>query len=157
MRIAIACDHGGYRLKEDLKNYLQELGHSPVDLGTHSEASVDYPDFGLKVAEGVARGDYPLGILICGTGIGMSIVANKVPGVRAALCTDTFMARCSREHNHANVLVLGERVIGPGLARDIVKIWLETEPGGERHQRRVEKIKAIEEGRMGGGGCCCQK
>ena len=157
MKIAIACDHGGYRMKEDLKKYLEELGHSTADFGTDSEESVDYPDFGLKVAESVARGDYPLGILICGTGIGMSIVANKVPGIRAALCTDTFMARCSREHNHANILVLGERVIGLGLARDIVKSWLEAETGGDRHQRRGEKIKAIEEGRMGGGGCCSQR
>ncbi|HHW92370.1 MAG TPA: ribose 5-phosphate isomerase B [Firmicutes bacterium] len=152
MKIAIGCDHGGYRMKEDLKDYLQELGYSTADFGTDSEESVDYPDFGLKVAEGVARGDFPLGILICGTGIGMAIVANKVPGIRAALCTDTFMARCSREHNHANILVLGERVIGLGLARDIVKTWLETEPGGGRHQRRVEKIRAIEEGCGGGGG-----
>lgn len=151
MKIAVASDHGGYRLKEDLKRYLEELGHTWEDFGTYSEESVDYPDYGVKVAQGVARGDFPLGILVCGTGIGMSIVANKVPGVRAALCTDTFMARCSREHNHANILVLGERVIGAGLARDIVKIWLETEPGGGRHQRRVDKIKAVEAAYKGGG------
>lgn len=146
MKIAIGSDHGGYLLKGDVQDYLRELGHSPVDFGTDSTESVDYPDFGLQVAQRVAKGDFPLGILICGTGIGMSMIANKVPGIRAALCTDTFMARCSREHNHANILVLGARVIGPGLARDIVKAWLEAEPGGGRHQRRLDKIKAWEGG-----------
>ena len=150
MKIALACDHGGHNLKEDLKVFLEELGHSWEDFGTFSDQSVDYPDFGLPLAEAVARGNFPLGILVCGTGIGMSIVANKVPGVRAALCTDTFMARNSREHNHANVLVLGERVVGKGLARDIVEIWLKTEPGTGRHETRVEKIKKVEE-RFGGG------
>ncbi len=146
MKIALGSDHGGYLLKEDLKDYLSGLGYAPVDFGTDSVESVDYPDFGLEVAQRVAEGEFPLGILICGTGIGMSMIANKVPGIRAALCTDTFMARCSREHNQANILVLGERVIGSGLARDIVKIWLETEPGTGRHQRRVDKIKAWEGG-----------
>ncbi|NLJ33159.1 MAG: ribose 5-phosphate isomerase B, partial [Firmicutes bacterium] len=128
MKVALGSDHGGYLLKEELEDYLRELGYTPVDFGTHSAESVDYPDFGLLVAKEVAGGNFPLGILVCGTGIGMSLIANKVPGIRAALCTDTFMARCSREHNHANILVLGERVIGSGLARDIVKIWLETKP-----------------------------
>lgn len=146
MKIVLGSDHGGYLLKENLKDYLRELGHTPVDLGTDSTESVDYPDFGLRVAQRVAGGEFPLGILICGTGIGMSIIANKVPGIRAALCTDTFMARCSREHNHANILVLGERVIGLGLARDIVQVWLETEPGTGRHRRRVDKIIAWEDG-----------
>ncbi|MGI6575442.1 MAG: ribose 5-phosphate isomerase B [bacterium] len=150
MKIALASDHGGYRLKEKIKDYLAELGFEHEDFGTFSDASVDYPDFGVKAAVAVAKGKFPMGILVCGTGIGMAIVANKVPGIRAALCTDTFMARCSREHNHANILVLGERVIGEGLAKDIVDIWLKTEPGGGRHQNRVAKIINIEA--MYGGG-----
>jgi ribose 5-phosphate isomerase B len=144
MRLAIGSDHAGYELKEAIKAYLDEQGLTYQDFGTHSTDSCDYPDFGLAVAEAVARGDFPLGILVCGTGLGMSMVANKVPGVRAALCGDTFSAHSSREHNHANILVLGARVVGTGLALDIVRTWLAAGPLGGRHARRVEKITAIE-------------
>lgn len=145
MKIAIGADHGGYPLKETVKEHLQKQGYEVVDFGCHSADSVDYPDFGLLVAESVARGEADRGILICGTGIGMSIAANKVPGIRAALCHDTFSAHSTREHNDANVLVMGARVLGPGLALDIVDIWLRAEFEGGRHARRLEKIKAIEE------------
>lgn len=145
MKIALGCDHGGYTLKEKIKAYLQESGLEFTDFGTMSTDSVDYPDYALAVAEAVAEGKYDRGILVCGTGIGIGIAANKVPGIRAALCNDTFSARASREHNDANILTLGERVVGPGLALDIVKIWLETEFAGGRHQRRIEKIREIEQ------------
>lgn len=144
MKIAIGSDHGGFKLKEEIKSYLAELGYEYHDFGTFSPEAVDYPDFARKVAEAVAKGDYERGILICGTGIGIGIAANKVPGIRAALCHDTFSARASREHNDANILTMGERVIGPGLAKEIVKVWLESEFAGGRHARRVEKIRAIE-------------
>jgi len=144
MRIGIACDHGGFGLKEEVKTFLKSAGVDPVDFGSFDEASVDYPDFGLQVAEKVSRGELDRGILICGTGIGMSIVANRFPGVRAALANELYSARCSREHNDANVLVLGGRVVGSGLAREIVRIWLETPFGGGRHQKRLDKIVAIE-------------
>jgi ribose 5-phosphate isomerase B len=144
MRIGIACDHGGFGLKEEVKTFLKSAGVDPVDFGSFDEASVDYPDFGLQVAEKVSRGELDRGILICGTGIGMSIVANRFPGVRAALANELYSARCSREHNDANVLVLGGRVVGSGVAREIVRIWLETPFGGGRHQKRLDKIVAIE-------------
>ncbi|MDN5292883.1 MAG: ribose 5-phosphate isomerase [Eubacteriales bacterium] len=144
MKIAIGSDHGGFKLKEEIKSHLAELGYEYHDFGTFSPEAVDYPDFARKVAEAVAKGDYERGILICGTGIGIGIAANKVPGIRAALCHDTFSARASREHNDANILTMGERVIGPGLAKEIVKVWLESEFAGGRHARRVEKIRAIE-------------
>ncbi|AZR74009.1 ribose 5-phosphate isomerase B [Anoxybacter fermentans] len=146
MKVAIGSDHGGFRLKEEIKKYLESLQIEYKDFGTYSEESVDYPDFARPVAEGVARGEFDRGILICGTGIGMSIAANKVPGIRAALCHDCFSARATREHNDSNVLCLGERVIGKGLALDIVKIWLETEFVGGRHQRRIDKITSLERG-----------
>ncbi len=145
MVLALACDHGGFTLKEEIKSFLEEQGYTWEDYGAFSEEAVDYPLVARKAAEAVAQGRQSRGILVCGTGIGMSIVANKVKGIRAALCTDPFMARCSREHNHANVLVLGGRVVGRGLALDIVRAWLETEPGGGRHQRRVEQIQALED------------
>ncbi len=144
MRVVIGSDHGGYHLKENIKGFLAELGIQCRDLGTHSQDPVDYPDYGRPVAEVVARGDYDLGILVCGTGIGMSIVANKVPGIRAALCHDVFSARVTREHNDSNVLCLGGRVLGSELARTIVKTWLEAEFTGGRHARRVNKILAME-------------
>ena len=144
MRIVIACDHGGFELKEELKTFLKSAGVDPIDFGSFDEASVDYPDLGVQVAERVSRGELERGILICGTGIGMSIVANKFSGVRAALVNELYSARCSREHNDANILVLGGRVIGPGLAREIVRIWLETPFSGGRHERRLEKIAALE-------------
>ncbi|OGP90833.1 MAG: ribose 5-phosphate isomerase B [Deltaproteobacteria bacterium RBG_16_47_11] len=144
MQIGIACDHGGFGLKEELKTFLRSMGVDPIDFGSFDETSVDYPDFGLQVAEKVSKGELERGILICGTGIGMSIVANKYSGVRAALANEIYSARCSREHNDANILVLGGRVIGPGLAREIVKVWLETPFAGGRHKRRIEKIEALE-------------
>ena len=144
MKVAICAVHGGYRLKEDIKGLLEDLGVDYKDFGTHSTESVDYPDVALPVAQSVADGLFDRGILICGTGIGIGIAANKVKGIRAALVHDTFSAHASREHNDANILTMGERVIGPGLARDIVTIWLATDFEGGRHERRVEKIMAIE-------------
>ncbi|HZK25037.1 MAG TPA: ribose 5-phosphate isomerase B [Oscillospiraceae bacterium] len=144
MKIAIASDHGGFHLKQQINTYLAEEGYISHDLGTMSAASVDYPDFALQVAEAVAGGEYNLGIICCGTGIGVSIAANKVPGIRAAHCHDTFSARMSREHNDANVLTLGERVLGPGLALEVVAAFLQGSYAGGRHACRVEKIKAIE-------------
>lgn len=144
MKIALGADHGGFSLKEDIKQLLEELGYEYQDFGTHSKDSVDYPDVAIPVAEAVAAGQFDRGILICGTGIGIGIAANKVKGIRAALVHDTFSAHASREHNDANILTMGERVIGPGLARDIVKIWLTTEFEGGRHERRVNKMMDIE-------------
>ncbi len=145
MRIAIGSDHGGWRLKKEIIALLQEKGIACQDFGTFSPEAADYPDFALKVAEAVRSGEYDRGILCCGTGIGVAIAANKVPGIRAALCHDPFSARAAREHNNANILTLGERVIGPGLAKEIVETWLKAEFQGGRHARRVEKITMIEE------------
>lgn len=144
MKIAIASDHAGYRLKTEVAALVNRLGHEVTDFGTHSEESVDYPDFAVKVARAVSQGESDRGILVCGTGLGMSIAANKVKGIRAVTCGDTFSARASREHNDANVLCLGARVTGSGLALDIVKTWLETEFLGGRHARRVQKISELE-------------
>ncbi len=148
MRIGLACDHGGFELKEELKAFLKSTGVEPIDMGSFNEESVDYPDFGVLVAEKVSRGELERGILICGTGIGMSIVANKFPGVRAALANDLYSARCSREHNDANILVIGGRMIGREVAREIVKVWLSTPFAGGRHQQRIDKIKALEKHHM---------
>lgn len=147
MKIAIGSDHGGYILKEEIKKWLSENGYEYEDFGTHSTDSCDYPDIARAVARAVAAEPGRLGIIVCGTGIGVSIVANKVKGIRAALCNDTFSARASREHNNANILTLGERVIGRGLALDIVKVWLTSEFAGGRHQTRVDKISALEKER----------
>ncbi len=144
MKIAIASDHGGFRLKSVIVDYLQKSGFEYEDFGAYNESSCDYPDYALKVAEKVAAKDFNFGILICGTGIGIGIAANKVPGVRAALCHDTFSAHACREHNDANILTMGERVVGQGLALDIVDIFLKTEFEGDRHQRRINKISDIE-------------
>ena len=143
MRIVIASDHGGFALKEVLKPLLAELGHTAVDLGTHSPAPVDYPDFAFLAAAAVAQKEADLGIVIDGAGIGSSIVANKLPGVRAACCNDLFTAKNSRAHNDANVLTLGSRVIGEGLAAEIVKVWLST-TFEARHAPRIEKIVKLE-------------
>lgn len=145
MKIAIGCDHGGFQLKGEIISYLKEEGYEVQDFGTYSEESCDYPDYAVKVAESVASKENELGIIICGTGIGVSIVANKVPGIRAALCSDTFSAHATRQHNNANILTMGQRVVGPGLALDIVKTFLTSEFEGGRHERRIEKIKQIEE------------
>lgn len=142
--IAVGSDHGGFALKQHILRYLKENGFEYKDYGCFSEQSVDYPDFALPVAEAVASGEAERGIVICGTGIGVSIAANKVPGVRAALCHDCFSAKATREHNDSNVLAMGERVIGPGLALEIADIWLHTPYAGGRHQARIDKITAIE-------------
>lgn len=145
MKIALGSDHGGYRLKESLKQYLQELNIEYSDFGCNNEQSVDYPDIGFKVSVEVKNGRYDRGILICGTGIGMSIVANKIKGIRASLCHDIFSARNTREHNDANILTLGARVIDVGLAKEIVRIWLNTDFSQEkRHINRLNKIKLKE-------------
>lgn len=144
MQIAIGSDHGGFVLKEEIRRYLEAKSYAYRDFGVHSTESVDYPDFALPVAEAVAAGEYTLGILVCGTGIGVSIAANKVCGVRAAHCHDTFSARMAREHNDANVLTLGERVVGRGLALDIVDAFLGGVFAGGRHACRVGKIREIE-------------
>lgn len=141
MKLAIGSDHGGLELKQEVVQYLRTFGDIETsDFGTATKDSVDYPDYGKKVSEAVSNGTVDRGILICGTGIGMSIVANRYPKVRAALCHDHFTALMSREHNDANVLVMGERVIGKGVALEIVKTWLETEFAGGRHQLRLNKI-----------------
>lgn len=145
MKIALGSDHAGYRLKQDVLDLLKELGHHADDMGTFGPESVDYPDFAHKVCLAVSEGQCDLGILVCGTGLGMAIAANKVPGIRAVTCSDTFSARCSREHNNANVLCLGERVIGPGVAGDIVSTWLSAGFLGGRHERRVAKIAGLEQ------------
>ena len=144
MKIAIGCDHGGFQLKNEIIAFLKENGYEVKDFGTYSEESCDYPDYAIKVAEAVAAKDYNFGIIICGTGIGVNIVANKVPGIRAALCSDTFSAHATREHNDANILTMGQRVVGPGLALDIVKTFLTSEFQGDRHIKRIDKITAIE-------------
>jgi ribose 5-phosphate isomerase B len=144
MRVVLGSDHGGLRLKEEIKTLLDEMNISYLDVGCSCEESVDYPDYAVPVAEKVASGEFDFGILICGTGIGMSIAANKVKGIRCAVVSDEYSARMSREHNNANVLALGERVIGPDLAKSIVRTWLTTEFAGGRHERRVRKIMALE-------------
>ena len=142
--ILIASDHGGFQLKEDLKDFLATRGEALVDLGTRNGDPVDYPDFGIDVAERVGRGEAEMGILVCGTGIGMSIVANKVSGVRAALAYDTYSARMAREHNDANVLVIGGRTMSPALAREMVRTWLDARFEGGRHTTRLKKIGEFE-------------
>ena len=145
MTIAIGCDHAGVELKKELLSLLNNLQIQFVDYGTDSPESVDYPDFGEKVSEAVSSGKTERGLLICGTGIGMSIVANKFPGVRASLCNDLFTAKMSRLHNNANILVIGGRIVGRDLAKEIVRTWVSTPFEGDRHQRRLDKISAIEE------------
>lgn len=143
--IAIGCDHAGLNLKKGIKEYFKDKGVIFKDFGVETDQSVDYPDIALVVAESVASEESSHGILVCGTGIGMVMAANKVPGIRAALCHDTFTARATKEHNDANVLTLGERVTGPGLACEIIETWLDASFQGGRHEKRIAKIKAIEE------------
>ena len=145
MQIAIGSDHAGFELKEDLRKFLKERGLGVLDLGAPDETPVDYPEIGRAVAEKVSTGEIPRGILICGTGIGMSMVANRFPGVRATLCHDLYTARMSREHNDSNLLVLGARLLGKGIAREILRVWLEAEFQGGNHQRRLDKIAALDE------------
>jgi ribose 5-phosphate isomerase B len=142
-RIIIGCDHAAYRLKEILKAAMENQGVDVTDVGTHGETSMDYPETGKMVAQKVSSGEYERGILICGTGLGMSMVANKYPHVRAALCNDLFSAAMSRRHNNANILVLGGRVIGDILALEILNTWLETTFEGGRHQRRLDMFDTI--------------
>ena len=144
MKIALGSDHAGLELKEYIKRILAGENFEVVDYGTDSPQSVDYPDFGFKVAQDVADGKSDRGILVCGTGMGMSVVANKVKGIRAALAYDTYTAAQSRKHLDANVLVLGERVTGKGLAEEIVRVWLSTDFEGGRHKGRIAKIEAFE-------------
>lgn len=144
MKIGIASDHGGLELKEYIKEHLESRGVEYVDYGTNSLDSVDYPDYGLKLSTAVVNGEVDRGIAICGTGIGISISCNKVKGIRCALCSDTYSARMSMEHNNANVLALGGRVIGKDLAIEIVATWLNSEFQGGRHKRRIDKITDIE-------------
>ena len=144
MKLVIGSDHGGFALKENIKGYLQEEGIEFTDYGTLTPERCDYPVIAKKVAEAVADGTFNRGILICGTGIGVGIAANKVHGIRAALCHDCFSAEYSRRHNDANILTMGERVIGPGLAREIVKIWLDTPFDGGRHAVRVGMINEMD-------------
>jgi ribose 5-phosphate isomerase B len=146
-RIAIGSDHVGYPLKDEIKNYLDELGYSYQDFGAHSSERTDYPLFARDVTSAIAAGQADLGILVCGTGVGMSITANKVKGIRAVVCSEPYSAMLSRQHNNTNVLALGSRVVGPELARMIVKAWLEAEFEGGRHASRVEMISQIEEER----------
>lgn len=144
MKLVLACDHRGYQLKDSLKKFLEEKKIEFLDVGTFSADSVDYPDFAMLAAEKVSRGDYDRGILICGSGIGMCVVANKFPGVRAAVCHDVSAAEMSRKHNDANMLGLGADKITEEMARKILLIWLDTKFEGGRHLRRIQKISEIE-------------
>lgn len=145
MKIAVACDHGGLNLKNAVIAYVQKLGHEVADFGTYTKDSCDYPDFAVQAAEAVANGACERGILVCSSGIGVSIVANKVPGIRCAHCHDTYCAKYTRLHNDANMIAFGEKVVGEGLMEELVSIFLTTEfEGGERHERRVGKIAEIE-------------
>lgn len=138
VKVAIGCDHGGIELKKTVVSVLQDLGHEIDDQGCNSSESVDYPNFAKSVSNQVKEGTCDCGILICGTGIGMSMVANRITGIRAALCNEMFSAKMSREHNDANILCLGARVIGPGLAAEIVRTWMSSDFAGGRHQRRID-------------------
>lgn len=143
-KVAVGCDHGGFILKESVVSTLERLGAEVVDLGCYDESSVDYPVYGEKVARSVASGECALGVIMCGTGIGISIAANKVRGVRAAVVTNTYMAKLTKNHNNANIIALGGRVISPDEATAIVEAWYTAEYEGGRHQRRLDMISAIE-------------
>jgi ribose 5-phosphate isomerase B len=145
MKVIISGDHAGMTIRNEVKSLLEEMGIEYEDVGCSCETSVDYPDYALPAAERVASGEFDRGILVCGTGIGMSIAANKVKGIRCALLSDVYSAKLTRMHNDANMIAMGERVLGPGLAREIAKAWLETDFEGDRHQRRLDKIKAYED------------
>ena len=144
MKIALGCDHGGYAMKEDIKKQLEGLGHEVKDCGTYSTESCDYPIFGEAAARAVASGECEYGIVVCTTGIGISIAANKVKGIRACCCSEPFSAEYTRRHNNANTLCLGGRVVGPGLACQIVDAFLDHEFEGGRHQKRIDKMMALE-------------
>ncbi|MBN2260185.1 MAG: ribose 5-phosphate isomerase B [Clostridiales bacterium] len=144
MKIGMGSDHGGYELKEFIKEYLTSKQYEVIDYGTYSLESVDYPDYGEKVAHGVVSGEIEIGIIMCGTGIGISIAANKVKGIRAAVVSEEFSARMAKAHNNANILAMGGRVVGKDLAKSIVDAYLNAEFEGDRHQRRIDKIMNIE-------------
>lgn len=144
MKIAVACDHGGFRLKNVIIEELKRLGYEVEDFGTYSEESCDYPDFAAKAARAVASGECEKGVVVCGTGIGVSMTCNKIHGIRCALCHDVFSAKATRAHNDANMLAMGQRVIGEGLALEILRAWLSTDFEGGRHVRRIEKMMALE-------------
>ena len=143
MKIALASDHGGFALKEVVKNHLKEKGYAVLDLGTHTEESVDYPDYGVKAGEAVAEGKADAGIVFCGSGIGICIAANKVHGIRCALVTSVEMAVLAKSHNDANIISLGGRTTAPALAIEMVDAWLAAEPEGGRHQRRIDKLNQL--------------
>ncbi|HWQ88966.1 MAG TPA: ribose 5-phosphate isomerase B [Desulfitobacteriaceae bacterium] len=145
-RIALGADHGGFQLKEEISKYLQSQGYEVLDCGTNSTDAVDYPRFGFAVAQAVLNGQADYGITVCGTGQGIAISANKLSGIRAAVCTEAYSARMAREHNNANILALGQRVTGIGLALDIVDVFLHTDFAGGRHSKRLELIAALERG-----------
>lgn len=144
MKVIVGSDHAGFLLKEEVVKWMKEAGHVVEDIGCHNRESCDYPDYAVPLARAVAEGHFDRGVLVCGTGVGMAIAANRIPGARAVNCSDIFSARSSREHNNANILTLGERVLGIGLALDILKKWIETEFTGEaRHTRRLDKIESL--------------
>ena len=143
--IAIASDHGGFSLKVDIVSFLNELGYEVNDMGPKNQNSVDYPDYGIRIAQAVTQNTDSRGIVICGTGIGMSIVVNRFPGIRGTLCSDLYTAKLCRGHNDSNILIMGGRVVGHGLAREIVKVWLSTPFDGGRHQKRLDKINQFDE------------
>jgi ribose 5-phosphate isomerase B len=149
MRVSLGCDHAGFALKALIAEWLRRDGHQVLDEGAFSGESCDYPDFALKVARRVAGGEAERGIAVCATGIGMAMAANKVPGIRAAVCNDLYTARYSRLHNDANVLALGARIVGPGLAEEIVRVWMETPFEGGRHSRRLAKMAEAEASQEG--------
>ena len=143
--IAIASDHGGFSLKVYIVSFLNELGYEVNDMGPKNQNSVDYPDYGIRIAQAVTQNTDSRGIVICGTGVGMSIVVNRFPGIRGTLCSDLYTAKLCREHNDSNILIMGGRVVGHGLAREIVKVWLSTPFDGGRHQKRLDKINQFDE------------
>jgi len=143
--IAIASDHGGFSLKVDIVSLLNELGYEVNDMGPKNQNSVDYPDYGIRIAQAVTTNSDSRGIVICGTGIGMSIVVNRFPGIRGTLCSDLYTAKLCRKHNDSNILIMGGRVVGHGLAREIVSVWLNTPFEGGRHQKRLDKINQLDE------------
>ncbi len=147
MRIALGSDHAGYGLKQAIIDYLQTRDIAYSDFGTFCETPIDYPDVSFPVIQGVIAKEFEFGILVCGTGVGVSMIANRFQEIRAALCSDPYTARCSREHNNANILTLGSRVIGPGLALEIVEVFLHTPFQGGRHQRRLDKIRLLSDHR----------
>ena len=142
--IAIASDHGGFSLKVDIVSFLNELGYQVNDMGPKNQNSVDYPDYGIRIAQAVTTNSGTRGIVICGTGVGMSIIVNRFPGIRGTLCSDLYTAKLCREHNDSNILIMGGRVVGHGLAREIVKVWLSTPFEGGRHQKRLDKINQLD-------------